>query len=194
MEYVSDHCILTATGKRFNPFEPTPEMICLEDIAYGLSNICRFAGQIRQFYTVAQHSFHVARSLPIHLKIHGYLHDAAEAYIGDVPRPYKRHPFYSFFAEIERKILEVIYAYFEVKMPTPEEEKEVKRVDDILLRTEFALFKEGQEIHLPPDKRVWYTSGHQPELIPGRITLSSEQAFEWYKMLTTFALGAYHSK
>jgi 5'-deoxynucleotidase YfbR-like HD superfamily hydrolase len=51
--------------------------------------LCRFAGQCRFFFCVAEHSIAVARLLPANLKLFGLLHDASEAYLADLPRPVK---------------------------------------------------------------------------------------------------------
>ena len=50
-------CIRTFTGLYMNVFEPTPEMICIEDIAHGLSNMPRFGGHLPEFYSVAPVSY-----------------------------------------------------------------------------------------------------------------------------------------
>lgn len=68
---------------------PTEDKIQIEDIAAGLSMICRFGGQIQRFYSVAQHSLLVAALAPMDLKREALLHDAAEAYLGDVIKPLK---------------------------------------------------------------------------------------------------------
>src|ERR1700693_75116 len=63
--------IQTFTGRQFWPLDPRPEEVCIEDIAHGLSNECRFAGQCRSFYSVAQHSVLCARNvLPMEEKRH----------------------------------------------------------------------------------------------------------------------------
>jgi hypothetical protein len=86
--------ITTCSGVQFVPTDPTPEMISLSDIARGLAYKFRFAGQSPIPYTVAQHSIEVARSLASDgnspaVCLWGLLHDAAEAYLWDVPRPIK---------------------------------------------------------------------------------------------------------
>lgn len=80
---------MTRTGKKFRPFNPRIEDIDIEDIAHALSNICRFNGHVNQFYSVAEHSILVSVLCPDELKLKGLLHDAAEAYLGDVPSPLK---------------------------------------------------------------------------------------------------------
>src|SRR6266403_91014 len=79
----------TITGIKFHPFNPHPVEICLEDIARGLSKICRFTGQIDPFYSVAEHSVEVMHLVPQELKLAALLHDASEAYLSDLSRPFK---------------------------------------------------------------------------------------------------------
>lgn len=82
-----------AHGRAFYPLDPRPQDIFIEDIAESLSKICRFIGHTREFYSVAQHSVMVSRIVaglaPEHARW-GLLHDAAEAYIGDITRPVKK--------------------------------------------------------------------------------------------------------
>ena len=79
--------ILTWSGKRFDLFEPTPEMIDPRDIAQALGTIARFNGHTKEHYTVAQHSVIVANLVPPEHQLAALLHDATEAYIGDMVRP-----------------------------------------------------------------------------------------------------------
>ena len=81
--------IITASGKRFYLRRPTPADIDAGDVAHALAHICRFNGHTREFYSVAQHSILVSRLLPDELKLAGLLHDAAEAYCGDMVKPLK---------------------------------------------------------------------------------------------------------
>jgi uncharacterized protein len=82
--------IQTYTGKQFWPLSPLPEDIVIEDIAHALSMQCRFGGHVRTFYSVAQHSVHVSLLVEPQYALWGLLHDAAEAYLVDLPRPIKK--------------------------------------------------------------------------------------------------------
>lgn len=81
--------IQTFSGRQFFPLEPRVEDVCIEDIAHGLSNLCRYAGHCECFYSVAQHCLLVSRVVPREHALRGLLHDASEAYLIDVPRPIK---------------------------------------------------------------------------------------------------------
>jgi hypothetical protein len=81
--------LASASGKIIDLLNPDPSQFTIEDIATGLSNIARFNGQTNMWYSVAEHSIHVAELLPNGMKILGLLHDASEAYICDVPSPLK---------------------------------------------------------------------------------------------------------
>jgi len=115
----------TFSGRQFIPLTPTPEMICIEDIAHGLSHICRYSGQCREFYSVGQHSVmasHVITTLDGFLSLSAderktmqlvaLLHDAPEAYIVDVPTMIKQElPRYK---EIEAQVMQAIADKFEL--------------------------------------------------------------------------------
>jgi 5'-deoxynucleotidase YfbR-like HD superfamily hydrolase len=87
--------IRTYTGIEIGMLAPSPSHINVADIARGLSMICRFNGQALDFYSVAEHSVLVASILrawgmDVDVIRAGLLHDAHEAYIGDVTSPMKR--------------------------------------------------------------------------------------------------------
>ena len=81
--------IQTISGKKFSLVDPQPEDVCIEDVVAALTHIARFGGHARQFYSVAQHSVHVSDILPEEHRFAGLLHDAPEAYYGDITRPLK---------------------------------------------------------------------------------------------------------
>lgn len=90
----------TFTGRLVDVVHPTPEMVDIEDIAHALSMTCRFSGHCREFYSVAEHSVLVEqmgtwlmgcdRHDDVQHSLCLLLHDAAEAYVGDVITPVKR--------------------------------------------------------------------------------------------------------
>lgn len=85
----NDGLFNAASGKKISLSAPTISMIDIKDIAAALSKICRFGGQVNTFYCVAQHSVVVAAMAPPQFKRQALLHDAAEAYLGDVIKPLK---------------------------------------------------------------------------------------------------------
>lgn len=128
-----DFTSLAATASQFWPLDPRPEEIHLEDVARALSMQCRFGGHVRAgcFYSVAQHSVLVSWHCPNH-PIAGLLHDAAEAYLVDVPTPIKKH--LKGYEEIERNLLGTIGERFDVWLKDLPEE--VKVADAQALATE----------------------------------------------------------
>ena len=85
-----ENWIETRSGKRVSVENPQPDQFDIKDIAYALSNTCRFNGHCAGFYSVAEHSVAVALRLPDELRLAGLLHDATEAYLGDIPSPIKQ--------------------------------------------------------------------------------------------------------
>lgn len=83
--------IQTFSGGQFWPLDPRADEVKLTDIAHQLAKICRFGGATLDFYSVAEHSLRVADLVPPELRLQALLHDAAEAYCGDVVRPLKRN-------------------------------------------------------------------------------------------------------
>jgi hypothetical protein len=81
--------ILLLSGKVYSYDDPLSNVITIEDIAIGLSKICRYLGQVPYMYTVAQHSVYVSYAIEPEYALEGLLHDATEAVLGDCPTPLK---------------------------------------------------------------------------------------------------------
>lgn len=128
--------IQTFTGKRLDLSPPNPDQINIEDIAHGLSMLCRFNGQCTKFYSVAEHSVHVSHEIVPELALVGLLHDAAEAYLGDVPSPLKGQlsQFKTFEKQMEKAVGEKFEIDYELFVS-----KELKRADVQLLTDEKAI-------------------------------------------------------
>lgn len=132
--------INTRSGERITPHDPDPDAIVLADIAHALSNLSRFAGQGREFYSVARHAVHVSRevearggSLPA--QRWGLLHDASEAYFADVPAPVKRSlPGYT---HAEKRFQAAVRDAFDLDL-SPADEQLVDEVDAAVGRYELA--------------------------------------------------------
>ncbi len=82
--------IQTHTNRAFNFVDPKPHQVCIEDIAHALSHLGRYTGHSRFFYSVAQHSVLVSYLAPKAFAFEALMHDATEAYIGDISSPLKQ--------------------------------------------------------------------------------------------------------
>lgn len=94
---VSENSIVTEmhSGTFFRLDEPVADQVHLADIAHHLGNICRFGGAPNSFYSVAEHCIKVRKYLQLQdcgprVQLAGLLHDAHEAYVGDVTTPVKK--------------------------------------------------------------------------------------------------------
>lgn len=84
--------IATYSGGWIDPLDPDPADINIQDIAHALAMQTRYTGHLRHFYSIAEHSVHVARIVPRDVALAALMHDAAEAYLGDLARPIKHSP------------------------------------------------------------------------------------------------------
>lgn len=128
--------ITTYGGIHFVPTKPDPEKIQITDIAHALSLLCRGNGHVKCFFSVGQHCVNCA----LEARARGYsnrmvlaclLHDASEAYMSDVPRPFKKY--LKDYNEWEEKLLDVIYIKYLGSPLTEEEEALLKEIDNAML-------------------------------------------------------------
>lgn len=124
--------IETANGIKFHFLNPKADEIDIKDIAYALANQCRFNGHV-PFFSVAEHSVAVAARLPVRLQLAGLLHDAAEAYLSDIPSPIKQ--WLPEYQAMENKVQTVIYDKFKVSL-SEQDVKEIKAADKDATATE----------------------------------------------------------
>lgn len=121
-------------GSPFWPMAAIVDDVAIENIAHALSNICRFGGHVREFYSVAQHSVLVSFVCDREDALHGLLHDASEGLgLVDLPRPVKHAPELAGYRAAEKRLEGVIARAFGLALVMPDS---VKRADEVLLATE----------------------------------------------------------
>ena len=130
------------SGRRLYFLNPQPEQFTIEDIAHGLALTCRYNGQCKTFYSVAEHCIWVASSLPNSLKKAGLLHDAPEAFMGDMVSPLKQHM--PKFSEIEDKIHTVVNEKYGIKPLSDVDKSMLKMVDMQVRMTEARVLMKSQ--------------------------------------------------
>lgn len=139
-----DNYIRTFTGRKFYPLSPRRSGVNIIDIAHHLSQQCRWAGAVKSFYSVALHSLHVSSMCRKGDALAGLLHDAAEAYLCDVPKPVKRGlPEYNLH---EDRLLTVIASALHFEYPLSDE---VHQADAAALYLESRYFFEFARGEIP---------------------------------------------
>ena len=138
------------SGRYFDFVNPQPDQFVLSDIAGALSKICRFGGQIDSFYSVAEHCVHCAEvarqdGRPTSTQAALLLHDAAEAFCGDVVKPLKL--MLTEYAAIESRVEAVIAAKFGIDF-----EKEAAAIREI----DHAMLIAERRKMFSPDKVTWF--------------------------------------
>lgn len=157
--FVDDPFMETISYRCVNLADPKPDSIVITDIAWHLSQIIRWTGACRFPYSVAQHSIWACYLAPEELKLEALLHDAHEAYIGDISRPMKILIGYQKVKEIEKKFDVIIEQKYGVKFGSPE----VKKIDDELLHTEARMLGPGST-------ERWDTDSTPTTVIPKKMT------------------------
>lgn len=151
--------IQTRSGRRFPFLAPRFDDVDLRDIAYALSNLARFTGHTRRgedgaIYSVAQHSVLVSHAVPEKHALVGLMHDAPEAYLGDVSSPLKS--LLPDFKRLESLAWAAIAEAFDLPLDLP---PTVKEADLRLLATE-------KRDLLGPEPAAWFP---MPDPLPERI-------------------------
>lgn len=113
--------IETNSGRFIDLYSPDPSDIWISDIAHHLAAVCRFGGACDPWYSVAEHSCLVARlmlarGLHWRIQLAGLLHDAHEAYIGDLQSPLKAMFSTGEYSDIAYRFDLVIAAKFDLAL------------------------------------------------------------------------------
>jgi hypothetical protein len=172
--------IQTYSGKCFWPLDPRHEEVELRDIAHALSMKCRYAGHVKRFYSVAEHSVLVSMAVPAEFALDALLHDAAEAYSSDIPRPLKKS--LTEWDAIEARIFASIAVRFGLTRKTPACVKDI----------DFAITANERAALMTPCARDWAL----PPAVPGVEIQAldpwhAEQAFlERYYEIISFRSAA----
>lgn len=109
----------TYSGGQFFPLQPRPEDVHPVDIAHALSMLCRYNGHVREFMSVAEHCVLLSHAVPADNALWALLHDATEAYVGDMVRPLKRQM--HDYRAVEDGVMVAIAARFGIDPVMPEE-------------------------------------------------------------------------
>lgn len=152
--------IQTSSGRRVDLAYPHADQIDIEDIAHALSHLCRFTGHSSGLYSVADHSISVSYLVPPEYAMQGLLHDATEAYLGDVSAPLKRLPEMAGYRQLEATMWHVIANKFDLPYELHES---VHKADIQALMVEKAVFFEhdldwGITVHATPPGAVHFRS------------------------------------
>jgi hypothetical protein len=173
--------IQSASGSYLDLHNLKPEDIQVTDIAHHLSHLCRFGGATFEFYSVAEHSIHVARIVNTmlgrpDLAMAALMHDASEAYLGDVRTPMKHMPEMAPYLKLEAEVQEVIHQHFGIPPLNEDDHNIIKQADLIMLATERRWFMptvdtDGCSAHWkllqgrgiePLSREVWKPLGMRP--------------------------------
>lgn len=164
------------SGERFYPLDPRPEDITSEDVAHALSNICRYAGHVDRFYSVAEHCVKMSEVVDPEHALAALLHDATEAYVVDVPRPLKRYlPDYQ---AIENRVWRAITLKYGLDMTLPAQVKEfdtrilLNERDELMSRTRYSWEEDTEYQPLPLTIEGWV-----PEIAEGRYLQRLDSLF-----------------
>jgi hypothetical protein len=167
-EFRAGDWMQTCSGRRFWFLDPRSDEIHFDDIAVGLSNLCRFTGQCQPFYSVAQHSVFVAELVQalggrIELARPALLHDGSEAYLSDLPRPLK-------YLMPEYKVIEKLA-----------EDAIEKKFDITLSADDRALIKLADRIALHLERRALFADKLRWGEDGSAITRQADELRQWHE-------------
>lgn len=166
--------ILLSNGQYYNYADPDPAVVTIETIAASLSKQCRFSGHVARFYSVAEHCVRGSFFVPPEDALAFLLHDAAEAFVVDIPTPMK--VLLPDYRAIEDRAHEVVAKKFGVTWSPA-----VKQMDLVMLATE-------KRDLLPETELKWrHLEGIEPLPIKSLASESGNSTVWERKYLNRFA-------
>ncbi len=154
--------IRLASGADFDLLDPWGSDFTIHDIAGALGKICRYAGQCSDFYSVAEHSLLVSREA-VGFELEGLMHDAAEAFLGDITRPLKQ--LLPRYKQIERDVEQAVFSRFQINF----------RGSDAIKTADLRVLAAEQRQIMPPGTDDWArASGIEPAGITVRFMSPGE--------------------
>lgn len=172
--------IQTYTGGFFYLLDPRPDEVELADIFHALGHLPRFTGHTFRPYSVAQHSLHVANlAAEVNARdprflLAALLHDAHEAYLGDIATPIARALGAAPVAQLKQLVQDVIHQRVGLPAFLP-----AGWVDAIKVADRRALATERRDLMVPADwGDAWAAELAEPD--PRRIgrSLRPQEAVE----------------
>lgn len=179
---MSDY-ITTYTGQHFIPTAPEKNKLKIDDIAHALSLICRGNGHVKTFFSVGQHCINcaleaIARGYSQRIILACLLHDASEAYMSDVPKPFKKY--LAEYNIIEDTLLDVIYEKYLGTPLSPEEKALVKQIDNAFLYYDLlSLLNEKMDI-AEPELNISFSYDFVPFEV---VEKKYKELFEEYRIM-----------
>lgn len=149
---------VTLGGKVVDLKNPQPGMFDILDIASGLSKICRYAGQVADFYSVAEHSFFLSMVVgddPA-TELAALIDDGSETYLGENPAPVLDLPELAPLRLLHRRVTAAIRVGFGLPVVCP---SVVEKMDVAIRLNEMHLLRgrrlESGEKLLPIKLACW---------------------------------------
>lgn len=181
---MSDGVMKTVSGSSFCPFENTMGKVDIGDIAWSLAHQCRYNGHVDRFYSVANHCIVMARYFydkrKYKLALEALLHDASEAYLGDMIYPVKQ--LFPDFLALENRVQGYILSQLGHHEFTREEDgviyykqsKEVRKLDRDMIPHETAILRSSLN-GAQYNKDIGDLCDMPPDMIAGQYEIVYEQ-------------------
>lgn len=147
IEAINETSVQSSSGLYLDYANPTADQFTILDLVKGLARECRFSGQTKSFYSVAQHSVLVSLAVPKEYALHALFHDGSEAFLRDIATPLKR--LLPDYREMEAKIQAIVHQ--KVGLDAQFEH----HVEQAIKTADLAVFAAERQQLMPADGRAW---------------------------------------